>query len=68
MGVPDGGSQFYILRSMVPSRLRTAYITPTEGCSERGLEFTILAMIAMNGEKILEGAFLHPRPYAWMGG
>lgn len=51
----DEGSQFYVLRSMVPSRLRAAYIIPPETAAERALEMTILAMITMNGEKITEG-------------
>ena len=54
----DEGSQFYVLRSMVPSRLRAAYIIPPEAAAERALEMTIMAIITMNGEKITEGAHL----------
>lgn len=42
---------------MVPSRLRASYIISPESAADRGLEFLILTIIAMNGEKMAEGAF-----------
>lgn len=43
---------------MVPSRLRASYIISPDTAAERALEFTILALVTMNGEKIAEGAHL----------
>lgn len=52
----DDGSLFYVLRSIVPSRLRATYINPPATAADRALVMAILGIIIMNGEKVTEGA------------
>ena len=56
-GAATGGdSKFYILRSLVASRLRSEHVLAPERAADRGFEMMVLAMITMNGETMREGA------------
>ncbi len=53
-------SKYFVLRSLVPSSMRTAHVLPPERAADRGFEMMVLAMVTMNGETMREGTQLGP--------
>ncbi|KAL4854280.1 hypothetical protein ACK3TF_004972 [Chlorella vulgaris] len=51
-GGGDEGSQQFVLRSMVPAALRTAFVLDPAQSAERGLLMVVLALIHLAGSKL----------------